>query len=65
MENKKKWHPGIMIGLVILAILLLVGFVIGPLNIKYESRKNQAISLIVMSFVSTIMWIIHLTGLHN
>lgn len=54
-----------MIGLVILAILLLVGFVIGPLNIKYESRKNQAISLIVMSFVSTIMWIIHLTGLHN
>ena len=63
--NKKKWNITAMSGLVVLTLLIPVGLIVGPINLKYDERKKQAISLLVLGIVSLILWIFHFAGLHH
>jgi len=63
--KKEKWSLTIMSGWVVLTLLIPIGLIVGPLNLKHDERKKQAISLLVLGFVSVALWIIHFSGMHN
>ena len=63
--KKDKWTLSTMSVWVVLTLLIPVGLIVGPLNLKHDERKKQAVSLLVLGFVSVALWIIHFAGMHQ
>jgi len=62
--EKKKWSPALMVFWIIVTLLLPVGLIVGPLNLKHGERKSQAALLLVISLVYLLLWTIHFAGMH-
>jgi len=61
---KDKWNIFVLSGWIILSLIIPVGLIVGPLNVKVKTRKKPAIILIILGFVSVVLWIIHFAGMH-
>jgi hypothetical protein len=38
------------------------GLIVGGMNLKYDSRRKQAMVLLVLGIVGLVLWIVHFTS---
>ena len=64
--KKDVWNISSMIGLIILTPLISpVGIIVGSMNLKYEGRRKQAVTLLVLGIVVLALTGLHLFGHHH
>ena len=63
---KTKWSTWTFIGYIALSLVISpAGIILGALNIKNKERKNQAIILLIVGTIMTILWLYHFLGGHE
>ncbi len=63
---KTKWNTWTFVGFILLSLVLSpAGILLGAINIKTPERKIQAIILLIIGSIMTLLWLSHFMGGHH
>ncbi len=63
---KTKWNTWPFIGYIALSLVISpAGIILGAVNIKNSERKIQAIILLIIGVIMTILWLYHFLCGHH
>lgn len=63
---KTKWNIWPFIGFIVLSLIITpAGMIFGAVNIKNKERRAQAITLLTLAVIMTLLWLYHFLGGHH
>jgi heme/copper-type cytochrome/quinol oxidase subunit 4 len=63
---KTKWNIWPFIGFIVLSLTITpAGMILGAVNIKNTERRTQAIILLILAVIMTLLWLYHFLGGHH
>ena len=63
---KTKWNTWPFIRYIVLSLIISpTGIILGSINLKNTERRTQAIILMVIGVIMTLLWLYHFLGGHH